>query len=188
MVHSPGPASLPPCWLARPQRASQLGAQYSAVSPPPGQGGSRSAHPFPPLCLSPWMALFSLPPRQSPPPLMSLCLCILALSWIVLEAPPLPGSPTPQQHWQSPKCQAAPFLPNGLTTGGAQGSRYLTCSPPTVMGWGCWKPLDQVPRRPACVLCEPSAGKKARCQVHICGRKCYGKSSCACISRLGLQP
>lgn len=45
--HSPGPGCLPACWPAWPQWASRLGAQYSAVSPPSGQVGSRLVHTIP---------------------------------------------------------------------------------------------------------------------------------------------
>lgn len=147
---SPAPwASLPPSLLAcLTAWASQLGAQYSAGSPPPGQAGSRSAHTFPPLCLSlEWL------PFWTPPVLSSLCCLLLTTNTALLgfqevcvggflasmPIAPTSGisssmhlgpeldharSPTPPRVFHTSvdagesEMPHHPLLPNALTTGG----------------------------------------------------------------------
>ena len=165
---------LPACWPAWPPRASWPEAQCSAVSPPPGRWAPGWATPFPPLCLPLQTGSLSGPQTVSSPPEfspfntallgsealgvsflpcckllpVSLCLRILVQSQIVLDAPPLPGSPTSQQSQEHLECRASLFLPNALSQAMPRTARVPLPAlkaqhhSPRMIGEGCWIPGD----------------------------------------------
>lgn len=130
---SPRPGCLPACRPAWPPWASWPEAQCSAVGPLPGRWAPGWATPFPPLCLPLQTGSLSGPQTVSSPPQFSpfntallgsealrvsfLPCCklppvsrwlrTLVQSQIVLEAPPLPGSPTSQQSQEYLTCPAS---------------------------------------------------------------------------------
>lgn len=102
-------------------------------------------------------------------PPVSLCLRILVRSQIVLEAPPLPGSPTSQQSG-TPEVPSISLSAQRPPPGNAQDCTCSLTSTEGPAGEGCWMPGDQFCEGWTCTPCNAVPGRVS--PVH---RKCLWK-------------